>query len=194
MIQKFPDNKSLICYPGDSHEIWIERIFSMQSFERICLLNSFKSLTFSWGTLPAVQKETEWKRDIKGFIHKFYPKMNDSCLGVQLHWRPIRFRTSWVLQLSHTFHKILLVKASPPQSGLSHWIHTSIPPITALNELISRQGSQVVSSHRILHFRQIDLILPSLRTPPPRPLRDEGWLEVILRFCFKWTGQCLSVG
>lgn len=61
---------------------------------------------------------------IKGLIHKFYPKMNDSCLGLQLHWCPIRLETSWVLQLSNRFHKTLLVKSFPPQCGTQPRIYT----------------------------------------------------------------------
>ena len=165
MIQKFPDNQSLICYPGNSHQIWIKRIFSTQSFERICLLNSFKSLTFSWGTLPTVQKETEWKKDIKGLIHKFYPKMNDSCLGAQLHWRSIRFKTSGVLQLSQRFNKTFLIKTSPPPSGLRHWTHTLILRRSSSNELLSKKGRQVVCSSQNFSFlsdRSYFTISPSL--------------------------------
>lgn len=96
---------------------------------------------------------------IKGLIHKFYPKMNDSCLGLQLHWCPIRLETSWVLQLSNRFHKTLLVKSSPPQCGTQPRTYPSelqvaLPSARPLN----RKGAQgVSSSHCVLIF--IGLIL-----------------------------------
>lgn len=169
MIQKFPDNKSLICYPGNSHQIWIKRIFSIQSFERICLLNIFKSLTTSWGTRPPVQKETKWKKDIKRLIHKFYPKMNGSCLGVQLHWHPIRFKISWVLQLSHRFHRTMLVKFHLPR----HWLqHLSCLSLFRMNPQAGKEVKGLVLP-RIFHFCQI---FYHLSFPHGR---EESWLKVV---------------
>lgn len=185
MIQKFPDNKSLICYPGNSHQIWIKRIFSIQSFERICLLNIFKSLTTSWGTRPPVQKETKWKKDIRRLIHKFYPKMNGSCLGVQLHWHPIRFKISWVLQLSHRFHRTMLVKISPPQALTS----TPIVPITVSNEPPSGKGSQGISSSQNFSFLS-DILSSLLSSWQGGELVKGG----IYNFSFGWTNQWIEYG
>lgn len=104
--------------------------------------------------------------------------MNDSCLGVQLHWCPIRFKTSWVLQLSHRFHKTLLVKTSPPQSGLSHSTHTRKRPRTASREHQGSNGGHVFGSSQDFSFLSGRSYFISSPPPPPH-WWGGGWLEVV---------------
>lgn len=159
-----------MCHPGSSRPIWIKRVFSTQSFERVCLLNSFHKFSFYRRPTPYSRNISGGGgEDIKGLTHKFYPKVIDSCLGVQLHWCPIRFKTSWVLQLSNKFHKTLLVNSPPPQRGTQPGTLTLITTSNCARGTGAGRDSEDLAPPTLAHFHLLDLTCPS-------PLWSPQWL------------------